>query len=52
MSRDDAEEALEALPSGLDHLVRKPVREDLAWEWGDVHPRGLVLEDVAERLKV
>jgi hypothetical protein len=52
VSRDDAEEALEALASGFDHLIRKPVREDFAWERGDVHPGGLVLEYIAERLKI
>jgi len=52
MSSNDAQEALEALPSGLDDLVRKSVRKDLAWEWGDVHASRLVLEDVTERLKV
>ena len=52
MSRNDAEEPFEALASGFDHLVRKPVCEDFAWERGDVHPGGLVLEYIAERLKV
>lgn len=52
MSRNDAEEALEALASGFDHLVRKPVCEDFAWERGDVYAGGLVLEYIAERLKV
>ena len=52
MARDDTKEAFEALPSCLDDLVRKSVREDFARERGDVHASGLVLEDVAERLKV
>jgi len=52
VARHDAEEALEALPSGLDDLIREPVREDLAWERGDIHAGGLVLEDVAEGFKI
>jgi len=52
VSSDDAQEAFEALPSGLDDLVRKPIRKDLAWERGDVHASRLVLEDITERLKV
>lgn len=52
MACHNAEEALEALASGFNHLVRKPVREDFAWERRDVHPSGLVLEYVAERLKI
>jgi hypothetical protein len=52
VSRNNTEEALETFPSGLDDLVRKAVREDLAWERRDVHAGGLVLEDIAERLKV
>ena len=52
MASHDTEEALEAFPSGLDDLIREPVREDLAWERGDVHAGRLVLEDIAEGLKV
>ena len=52
MARHDAEEALEALPSGLDDLIREAVREDLAREWGDIHAGRLVLEDITEGLKV
>jgi hypothetical protein len=52
MSRNNAEEALETFSSGLDDLVRKAVREYLAWERRNVHPGGLVLENIAERLKV
>jgi hypothetical protein len=52
VSSDDAQEAFEALSSGLDDLVREPVRKDLAWEWGDVHASRLVLEDITEGLKV
>lgn len=52
MSRDNAEEALETFSPGLDDLVRKAVREYLAWERRNVHPGGLVLENIAERLKV
>ena len=52
MPSDDAEKALEALASGLDHLIREAVREDFAWERGNVHPSGLVLEYVAERLEI
>ena len=52
MARDDAKEALETLPSCLDDLIRKAVREDFAGERRDVHASGLVLEDIAERLKV
>lgn len=52
MPRDDTKEALETFPSCLDDLVRKAVREDFAREGGDVHASGLVLEDIAERLKV
>ena len=52
MSRDYAEEALETFSSGLDDLVRKAIRKDLSWERRDVHACGLVLEDIAERLKV
>jgi hypothetical protein len=52
VARDDAEEALKTLPPCLNDLVRKAVREDFARERGDVHASGLVLEDIAERLKV
>lgn len=52
MSRNNAEEALETFSSGLDDLVREAVREYLAWERRNVHPGGLVLENIAERLKV
>jgi len=52
VSRDYAEEALETFSSGLDDLVRKAIRKDLAWERRDVHTCGLMLEDIAKRLKV
>jgi hypothetical protein len=52
MSRDDTEEALQALASGFDNLIRKPIRKDFAWERGDVHSSGFVLEDVAKCLKI
>jgi len=52
VARDDTEKALEALASGFDDLIRKPVREDFAWERGDVHPGGFVLKYVAERFKI
>ena len=52
MARDDTKEALETFPSCLDDLIRKSVREYFARERGDVHASGLVLEDIAERLKV
>ncbi len=52
MACHDAQEALEALPPGLDDLIREPVREDFSRERGDVDAGRFVLEDVAERLKV
>ena len=52
MSRNDAEEALEALASGFDHLIGKPVCEDFAGERRNVHSGGFVLQYIAERLKV
>lgn len=52
MSCDDTEEALKALASGFDDLIRKPIREDFAWERGNVHSSGFVLEYVAKCLKI
>jgi len=52
VARNDAEEALEALASGFDDLIRKSVGKDFAWEWRDVHSGGFVLEYIAERLKI
>jgi hypothetical protein len=50
--RNDAEEALEALASGLDDLVGETVGEDFAGERGDVDSRRLALQDIAEGFKV
>ena len=52
MPCDDAKKALKTLTPGLDDLVGEAVRKDLAREWGNVHPRRLALENVAEGLKV
>lgn len=52
MSRDDTEEALQALASGFDDLIGKPICEDFAWERGDVHSSGFVLEYVAKCFKI
>jgi DNA-binding response OmpR family regulator len=52
VSRDDTEESLQALASGFDDLIRKPIREDFTWERGDVHSSGFVLEYVAKCLKI
>ena len=38
--RHDAQESLEALPPGLDDLIREPVREDISRERGDVDDAG------------
>ena len=52
VARHDRQEPLQTLAPALDNLIREPVREDLAGEGRDVHPRRFVLEDVAEGLKV
>ena len=52
MSRDDTEEALETLASGFDDLIREPIREDFAWERGDVHSSGFVFKYVAKCFKI
>lgn len=52
MTRDDAEEAFQALASGFNDLIREPIREDFAWERGDVHSSGFVFEYVAKCLKI
>ena len=52
MPCNDREESLEALPTRLDDFVGEAVGEDLAWERGDIHARGLALEDVTEGLEI
>lgn len=52
MPDHDLQEALQPLPSMLDHIVREAVREHLAGKRRDGHARGLPLEDVSEVLEV
>ena len=52
MPCNDAKEALKSFAPGLDDLIGEAVGEDLARERGNVHPRRLALENIAEGLKV
>ena len=52
MSHDNLQEALQAFPPMLNHIVREPIREHLPWERGNRDARGLALEDVTEIFEV
>lgn len=52
VASDNTQEAFQAFPSRLDHLVRESVGEDLARERGDVHAGRLALKNIAESFKV
>lgn len=52
MARYDLQKPLKSLTSVLDHIIAKPVCEDLPRQRRDGHARALALQDIAEVLKV
>jgi len=52
MTNNNLQEPLQSLPPMLNHIIAKPVREDLSWQRRNRDSRRLALQNVAEVLEV